>query len=379
MVALARVLPLSLLAAMFAIAACSKEPVTGAPGAGQAQGRSSASGGPPTIVTAETVQVQRWNDEFKALGTATARESITISAKVTETVARVNFSDGDKVYAGDVLVELTGKAEVAALKEAQAAFVESDQQYQRLSRIVQQGTVTRAALDQQSAQRDQARARSEAIRARLSDRVITAPFSGMTGFRMVSPGALVTPGTAITTLDDVAQLKIDFLLPENLLANIKLDDSIEARSDAYPNQAFIGTVRSIDSRVDPASRAVKVRALIDNPDATLKPGMLLRISVQTAPRDAIVINELALQQLGSNSFVYRVKADNSAERVDVTLGTRKSGLVEVIGLTPGERIVVEGSSKVRPGAMLTIQATTTDSTLATPGPAANAALAQQKS
>ena len=226
--------------------------------------------GPPVQVFRAPLSLQSWVDEIAALGTTSANESITLSAKVTETVARINFSDNATVNAGDVLVELTGRAEVAALKEAQAAFVDAERQYERLSTVVKQGTVTRAQLDTQGATRDQARARSEAIRARLSDRVIVAPFSGVTGFRMVSPGALVTPGTAITTLDDIASLKLDFSIPENQLSLVHVGDLVVARSSAFAGRDFSGVVVSLDSRIDANSRAVKVRAKIANP--TLEDG-----------------------------------------------------------------------------------------------------------
>ena len=311
--------------------------------------------GPPVQVFRAPLSLQSWVDEIAALGTTSANESITLSAKVTETVARINFSDNATVTAGDVLVELTGRAEVAALKEAQAAFVDAERQYERLSAVVKQGTVTRAQLDTQGATRDQARARSEAIRARLSDRVIVAPFSGVTGFRMVSPGALVTPGTAITTLDDIASLKLDFSIPENQLSLVHVGDLVVARSSAFPGRDFSGVVVSLDSRIDASSRAVKVRAKIANPkleDAsfTLLPGMLLSVKLQAQTRSALAISEIAVLQQATQAYVYKIVGKNAVERVDVVLGARRSGLVEVLsGLTEADVVVGEGGSKLRPG------------------------------
>ena len=316
---------------------------------------------PPVQVFRAPLSVQNWVDEIAALGTTSANESITLSAKVTETVARINFSDNATVNAGDVLVELTGKAEVAALKEAQAAFVDADRQYDRLSTVVKQGTVTRAQLDTQGATRDQARARSEAIRARLSDRVIVAPFSGVTGFRMVSPGALVTPGTAITTLDDISSLKLDFSIPENQLSRVHVGDLILARSSAFAEREFSGEVVSLDSRIDPSSRAVKVRAKIANPkhengpkdengSYILLPGMLLTVKLQAQTRSALAIAEIAVLQQADQSYVYKMTANNTVERVDVVLGARRSGQVEVLsGLTAADVVIGEGGSKLRPG------------------------------
>jgi membrane fusion protein (multidrug efflux system) len=321
--------------------ACGRETPANAPAGGA---------GKPIPVTATTVEPRPWVDTIEALGTAKAKESVTLTAKVTETVDRVAFEDGDYVEAGQVLVDLTGRAEVASLEEARAAHKEATQQYARQSELVDQGTVARSQLDTQVALRDAARARMEAIRARLSDRVITAPFDGVLGFRQVSPGTLVTPGTVIATLDDVSTIKLDFSVPETFLAAIAAGQEIVARSAAFPQREFHGKVRSIDSRVDPVTRAVVVRALVPNPDAALRPGMLLSVRLNKAPREVLVIPELALVQVGADAFVYRVKADASVEQVRVELGERRRGEVEIAGgLAPGDRVVVEGTVKLRPG------------------------------
>ena len=328
--------------------------VANAPRTGSGSGATAAPG-PPVQVVRAPLSVQSWVDEIAAIGTTSANESITLSAKVTETVASINFSDNATVNAGDVLVELTGRAEVAALKEAQAAFVDAERQYDRLSTVVKQGTVTRAQLDTQGATRDQARARSEAIRARLSDRVIVAPFSGVTGFRMVSPGALVTPGTAITTLDDIASLKLDFSIPENQLSQVHVGDLVVAHSSAFADRDFSGEVVSLDSRIDASSRAVKVRAKIANPKLDdgkyiLLPGMLLTVKLQAQTRNALAIAEIAVLQQADQAYVYKIVANNAVERVNVVLGSRRSGQVEVLsGLTDADVVVGEGGSKLRPG------------------------------
>jgi membrane fusion protein (multidrug efflux system) len=306
-------------------------------------------------VMTQQARVEPWVDRIEALGTARANESVVLSAKVTETVARINFEDGQQVSEGAVLVELTDRAEVAALKEAQASFAEAEKQTRRLEDLVDQGTVPRSSVDQQVALRDQARARMEAIRARLSDRVITAPFAGQLGFRMVSPGALVTPGTQITTLDDIATIKLDFAIPERFFAELQPGRVIEAQTAAYPDRSFSGVVASVDSRVDPATRSVVVRAMVDNEDALLRPGMLMVVELMTPAREVLVIDEISLVQIGSEAFVYRVAVDNTAERVIVQPGRRSRGRVEIVdGLQAGDRIVSEGVVKLRPGMALTL-------------------------
>lgn len=337
---------LGLVALAAGLAGCGGDP------AGAARPQSPAIG-----VVAVPVERKTWSDMVEALGTANANESLVLTAKVTETVARVNFADGDVVEAGQILVELTGRAETAQLEEARAAFKEAQQQFERQSDLVKQGTIARSQLDAQVALRDAAQARMNAIRARLSDRVITAPFAGVLGFRRVSEGTLVTPGTEITTLDDVSTIKLDFSVPETALASMRQGLPVHATSAAWPGRRFEGQIASIGSRVDPVSRAVAVRALLPNPDGLLKPGMLLGVAIETAPRETIVMPEIALVSVGTRHYVYTVDADSVARQVEVGIGARRAGEVEITrGLDAGQRVVTDGIVKLRDGAKVALAA-----------------------
>ena len=324
------------------------------PGAGPG-----ASAAKPQPVVVQAVMRSPWVDRIQALGTTKANESVTLTAKTAETVARVNFTDGQLVEAGAVLVEMTDRTEVAQLKEAQATYVETEKQYERIKGLVQQGTVTQSAVDQQLAARDTARARMDAIRVRLSDRVVTAPFAGVLGFRAVSPGTLVQPGTVITTLDDIRTIKLDFSVPETFLSALAPGQTIEAKSAAYPDVAFNGIVTSLDSRVDPVTRAIVVRAEIPNPERLLKPGMLLSVEVLNHPRESLTIPEISLSALRERMFVYRIDGENIAREVGVTVGGRRKGEVEILeGLNEGDRIVTDGLVRMRDGAPVAIVAPT---------------------
>lgn len=325
------------------------QPAAGPGGPGGAGGR-------PVPVVVVAAERQPWSDSIQAIGTARANESVTITAKVTETVVRVNFEDGQRVSAGAVLVDLSGRAETAALAEAQASLDEATRLYERQLELSKQRTVSEAALDQQRAARDTARARMEAIRARLGDRVITAPFEGVLGFRAVSPGTLVTPGTVITTLDDLDPIKLDFTLPERYLAAVAAGQRINASSAAFPTVEFAGKVTSIDSRIDPVTRAVTVRAEIPNPEQQLRPGMLLTLAVEASPREALVVPEIAVQAVRDRNFVFRADDQSKAQQVFVTLGARRAGWVEIVdGIAEGDRVVTDGLVRVRPGVALKIE------------------------
>lgn len=309
---------------------------------------------PPVTVTTATVQAQAWTDTIEALGTAKANESVTLTAKITETVRKVNFSDGQSVASGDVLVELTSGQQVAALAEAQATARDATRQFERQQDLVRQGTISRAVFDTAQATRDSNSARVAALRAQLADRVVTAPFSGVLGLRQISPGALVRPGDVITTLDDISVIKVDFSLPEVHLAAVAPGQTVLARSPAFPERSFEGRVVSLDSRVDPVTRAFQVRAQIPNPDGALRPGMLLTVGVLRPEREALAVPEIALIQVGTQASVFKVGDDQRVAEVKVVPGARRRGVVEIReGLVAGDRIVVDGTVKLRDGARIT--------------------------
>lgn len=305
--------------------------------------------GTPGVIVAP-VSLAIFIDELEALGTATANESVAITAKVTETVRRVNFSDGMEVEKGAILVELTNAEEQAQLAEYRANLAEAEQQFDRIAGLVQRGNAAESVLDERTEAVDTAKARIDGVRARLDDRLIRAPFAGILGFRRVSPGTLVTPNAIIATLDDISVIKLDFPVPEIFIAAVRPGQEIEARSAAYPGMMFSGVVTTVNSRVDPATRAVTVRAVLPNDDHLLKPGMLLSVVVFKGSSETLVVPEQALVPVQNRQFVFVVGDDNVAERREVKIGRRRPGKVEILdGLKLGERVITEGAMKIRSG------------------------------
>ena len=327
---LRRSLPLCLLLAAL-LSACGEDDAARQGGPG---GRNSG----PVPVVVETVREQDWTDALRALGTVHAREAVTVTAKVSETVQQVHFESGQAVARGAPLVTLSGQQQLASLASAEATAKEAEQLYKRQEQLANQQLVARASLDAQRATRDAARAQVAQIRANLSDRVIRAPFAGVLGIRQVSPGALVTPGTVIATLDDIARVYVDFPVPETELAGVAPGQAISGRVGSYGERAFDGTVAAVSARLDAASRAATVRGDFPNPDRALKPGMLVEVSLVRATRQALVVPEIAIQQVGSETFVWRVKADGSVEKANVEVGGRVPGKAMVAsGIEAGQR------------------------------------------
>lgn len=336
-----------LLAFLFTLtaAACSKQDKPGQGGRGNA----------PAPVEVETVQARDWSDSLRALGTVKAHEAVTITAKVSELVESVHFDSGQEVAKGAPLVTLSGQQQRALLDSALAQQKESEQQYQRQAQLATQQLVARSALDTARANRDAANAQVAQIRANLADRVIRAPFAGVLGIRQVSPGALVTPGTMIATLDAIATVYVDFPVPETDLAGVAAGQPLLGTAGAYPGKQFEGKVDTVSARLDVGSRAATVRGLFANPERLLKPGMLVDVALVRTTRPELVVPELAVQQIGTETFVWRVKDDNTVEKADVVVGGRIPGSVMLrSGIKEGERIVTEGTGKLQPGAKIVI-------------------------
>lgn len=305
---------------------------------------------PPPLVRAELATTIRFAETIEAVGTALANEQVTLSAPVTERIVRLGFDDGSFVRAGQTIAVLAQGQENAQLAEAQARAREAAQQLDRIETLKRRGFATKSSYDAQQAAAAAARAQAAQARATIGDRVITAPFSGWASLRNISPGAIVTSGTEIATISDLSTIKLDFPVPETLLAALRPGLPIIARSAAYPDQPFRGQIANVDPVVDANTRAVTVRARLPNPDARLKPGMLLTVAIETAPRLGVSVPELAIIGEGDARFVFVVGEDGKAKRTPVKTGLRSTGRVEIVeGLQPGERVVTEGVAKLSDG------------------------------
>ncbi|HVY82279.1 MAG TPA: efflux RND transporter periplasmic adaptor subunit [Steroidobacteraceae bacterium] len=300
------------------------------------------------VITAEA-RTERLSSPLTALGTARANEAVEVTSKTSNIVTAVRFRDGEQVRKGQVLVELDSAQARADLAAAEAARADSASQVKRSRELLATRVISDAQFEQLEATLKTNEARVDAARARLDDTVIRAPFAGRVGLRRVSVGTLVSPGTTIATLDDSSLIKVDFAVPENFLSVLREGLKVYALSAAFPDREFEGTIAGVDSRVDPVSRSVTVRAVVPNPDGQLKPGMFLNVRVAPDARDALMIPEAALMPEQSRQFLYVVK-DGRAIRREVRIGRREPGRVEVVaGLAPGERVIVEGTQKVREG------------------------------
>lgn len=318
-----------------------------------AQVYAQAPGNKAVDVIVQQASTKNMTTKIEALGTLRANEAITLTPNVTNTVTRINFEDGQRVRKGHVLVEMTSREESALLEEARFNTDEAKKQLDRVEALAKRGAASQSLLDQRIREYEAARARYNATESRLKDLILIAPFDGVVGLRNTSVGALVSPGDPITTLNDDDKMKLDFTVPSIYMRSLATGLPIVAKSRDLGDKLFHGTIFSIDNQIDEVTRAIKVRALLDNKDHELKQGMLMQVELSAAPRDAVLISESALVPLGSNNFVFVLKGDAGSwtvERRQIQIGERLPGAVEVLeGVSSGEKLVTHGLQKIRAG------------------------------
>lgn len=287
--------------------------------------------------------------EIEAVGTARANESVEVTSKSSNTVTAIRFQEGGRVRKGDVLVELDGAEARAALAEAEAALAESENQFKRSRDLYTRQALSVSQLDLIEAALKGNRARVDIAKARLADTIIRASFSGNTGFRRVSAGSLVNPGTVITTLDDASLIKLDFTVAETYIHALEKNLPVTAMTAGLPGKEFHGKVTQLDSRVDPVTRSIAVRAELPNSNGQLRPGMFMTVRLQGEVAPALLIPEGAVVPEQGHAYVFVVEKDVAIRR-EVKLGKRRPGEVEVVeGLKEHERVVTEGTQNLRDG------------------------------
>jgi membrane fusion protein, multidrug efflux system len=317
-------------------------------------------GGGAVGVIVSPVRTATVVDRAESVGTVRARDAVTITAKVTGIVQSIRFQEGQPVREGELLVDLDAAALRAELDQARALFDDARSQLVR-GRGLQPGqTITAQRLETLEALTRQAEGRVRQAEARLQELRVLAPFAGRVGLRQVSVGALVQPGTVVTTLDDISRVRVEFSVPELFVARVRVGSPVVARSGAFGDRRFEGRVAVVDTRIDTATRTIRVISEFDNADEALKPGLFMTVDIELERRNgALLIAEEALDPIGDRNFVYVVR-ENRARRVEVRLGQRMPGEVEVLsGLSAGDPVVVQGIQRLRNDAPVRVVETRT--------------------
>ena len=347
--AAAVLLGLMVVAVVLRMAFAGDEKTGGGPG-----GRGGPGGGRGQTVSEAVIGSRPFTDEIRVLGVARGRRSVNITSSTSELITRVLFTDGQRVAAGTPLVELQAREEDAGIIEARAEVAQAQRQYDRYKTLADRGIAPRVTAEDAETGLATAQASLNAAQARRGDRMIRAPFAGVLGLSSVTAGTLVSPGGIITTLDDIAVVRVDFPVPERYLGVLRAGTPIRASIDAYGDEVFGGRIALIDTRINEQTRAVTARAEIPNPGARIRPGMAVRVAVEQGQRTSPAAPEAAVQYEGEGAFVYRIargEGGSTAQRVEVETGSVEGGFVEILsGLNVGDRIVGSGLNRIQPGA-----------------------------
>jgi membrane fusion protein (multidrug efflux system) len=307
---------------------------------------------PPTPVEAAPVTSAPVTDVFTTVGTLEAGESIVVTTETSGIVTAIPFREGGRLAAGDLIARLDDNQLKAEVQRAQALKDQSQATWGRVQSIVDQGAGAPQDLDDAVAALKVAEANLALAETRLAKARITAPFAGLAGKRRVSPGAYLRAGDAITDLAQIDQLRVDFAVPERILASMRVGAEVSVQTTAYPDHLLTGTIDVIEPQLDPLTRTVAVVARVANPGELLRPGMSATVTAILRQRDhALTVPSAAVFVEGGQAFVYVVKPDSLVSRTPVTLGTRLTDVVEITeGLTAGQSVVRAGHQKLYEGA-----------------------------
>jgi membrane fusion protein (multidrug efflux system) len=337
-------------------AAGAAAPRAGAPGG--------AAGGPVAVEVgqARTLSVV---EEAQAVGTLRSRQGVMVRPEVSGRVASLGFRDGQPVRRGQVLVQLEDGLLRAQLQQAQAQLSIAQANDARNRELLAQNFVSQAAVDQGAANLQVAQAQLALAQAQLARMRIVAPFDGTVGIRLVNVGDFVREGADLVSLEDLRTIYVDFRLPERYLPQLKTGQSAQVSLDALPGRRFEARVKALEPQIDANGRSVLVRASIDNPQGLLRPGMFARVDAALATRvEAVVVPEEAIVPQGGRQYVITVVDGGDAapvgakvsRRVEVALGQRREGLVEIVrGVPAGATVVTAGHQRIqRDGTVLRV-------------------------
>jgi len=313
-----------------------------------------AQGGPPggMQVTVETVIAETAPLEatVDAVGTVLADASAMLRAEVSGQIVERHFEDGQQIRKGAPLFSIEASILEAEFNEAKANLDQAEAEYARAQELVKNRLISATDFDAARANYNVSEARLRSAESRLSKTVIRAPFDGFVGLRRINIGDYATVGQELVNVVRLDPLRVDFAVPETLLARVEPGQDIVVTVGAFRGETFDGVVTAIDPQIDVTGHSMSVRARLPNPDLRLRPGLFAQVSVSLSVNpDAILLPEEAIWPIGNDKIVYVVEDGVAAQRV-VQLGERKPGMVEIVsGLAAGEEVVVAGQMKLFPG------------------------------
>lgn len=312
----------------------------------------------PVSVIAYKVGYEKLNQTIEALGELKAIDSVTLTPNISEVITKIHFQDGQEVKQGDLLVEFNDRQEQAELKAKQISAAEAKKQYYRLKNLQGRATVSQAQIDAQYRDWQVLEAEINTLQTRIADLIIKAPFSGQLGLKQFSEGAFVEQGEALVSLDNINEMYLDLMLPDQYLSEIKLGQFIKVFSRSYKDKEFKAQITAISPQLDQSSRMLMVRAKLDNSSRLLKTNMLVRALVELPAKEKLTIPNKSIMMLGDHNFVYLIEPASDSAQPSAGLSLKKvkietgeigeSRTAVLSGLNAGDEIVSQGVLSVNP-------------------------------
>ena len=319
---------------------------------------------PPEAVTTVVASQSTWPSTLSVVGTAAAIHGVTVSADLPGTVDKIHFDSGRWVQQGEVLVELDTRQERAQLAAMEAQRDLAKINYARYKQLVDEGVISRLDYDKATADQRQTEANVAEIQATIQRKTIRAPFSGALGIRQISPGQYLAAGGPIVPLQSVDPIYVNFSVPQDVMGQVKIGQSVRLSANELAGQSFTGKVNALDSVVDPGTRNVTLQATVPNPGGKLRPGMFVQVEVGVgANRNVIPLPASAINYAPFGDSVYVLsdmqgpdgKAYKGVKQQFVKVaGTRGDQVGVVSGIKPGDEVVTSGVFKLRNGAAVAV-------------------------
>lgn len=305
-------------------------------------------------VEVAAVRSQRLTQQVTAVGTLMAQQSAMLRAESSGRIAKILFEEGTATTEGSLLVQLDTDLLEAELQQAQAQLALAQSRANRAQKLSKEGFISAQAQDESNSERAVAAAEVNIIKTRIDKSQIKAPFDGVLGLRYVNVGDYVSNGDDIVSVASIDKLQIDIRVPERYLAQIAVGLPVHLRLDAQAGQEFMGQVIAISPMIDEQGRSVVLRAHVSNPERQLRPGQFARVSLDLDEINGLMVPETAIAPSGQAQYVYRVM-EGVAERVEVIVGIRRDGWVQVTGLAPDDIVITSGLQKIQDGSKINIQ------------------------
>lgn len=320
---------------------------------------------PPQTVSTTVAQTSTWQPTVEALGSFSASQQAALSAEVSGQVTAIHFDSGQRVRAGQTLVELNPaplKAQLAQF-EAAAALAATTLKRDEAQLAVQ--AISQSVVDTDKATLKSAQAQVAAQKALIAQKTISAPFPGQLGIRQVNLGQYLAPGTAVVTLQKLDPMEVDFSVPQSQIDLVRVGMKAQIETSAVPGQGFHGIVTAIEPQIDTATRNLKVRARVPNPRNTLLPGAFATVRIgQGEPVQYVTLPNAAITYNPYGATVFIVtdhgkgangKSGLTVEQRFITTGPTRGDQVAILkGLKAGETVVTAGQLKLRNGSPVTV-------------------------